>query len=103
MPTEIEEQASTEVAVQSAVEVPKQYQVILHNDDYTPMAFVVEVIQHFFHLSEDVAVRVMMQVHTKGRAVCGVFTHEVAETIVGLVNEYAKLHEHPLLCTMEAV
>jgi ATP-dependent Clp protease adaptor protein ClpS len=100
---EIEEQVVTKASFKLAVQTPKKYQVILCNDDYTPMAFVVLVLQQFFHLSEDVAVQLMMQVHQKGRAVCGVFTHDVAETIVGLVNEYARLHEHPLLCVMEAI
>ncbi len=103
MPEEFEEQVVTDASVELAVQVPKQYQVVLYNDDYTPMAFVVEIIQTFFHVSEDVATRLMMQVHKEGRAVCGVFTHDVAETIVGLVNEYAKLNEYPLLCVMEAV
>jgi ATP-dependent Clp protease adaptor protein ClpS len=100
---ELEAQVATKASFELAVEKAKKYQVILYNDDYTPMAFVILVIQQFFHLSEDVAVQLMMQVHQKGRAVCGIFTHEVAETIVGLVNEYARLHEHPLLCVMEAV
>ncbi|MCH9757297.1 MAG: ATP-dependent Clp protease adapter ClpS [Gammaproteobacteria bacterium] len=103
VPTETEGEMVTEASVELAVQTPKQYQVVLYNDDYTPMEFVVEVVQRFFHLTEDVATRVMMQVHVEGRAVCGVFTHDVAETIVGLVNEYAKLNEYPLLCLMEAV
>ncbi len=103
MPAQIEEQVVTEASVELAVQTPKKYQVILYNDDYTPMAFVVLVIQQFFHVAEDVAVQLMMQVHQKGRAVCGMFTHDVAETIVGSVNEYARLNEYPLLCVMEAV
>ena|SRR3990167_10666112 len=106
MPLEIEinessvvKESSTELAIQA----PKKYQVILYNDDYTPMAFVVLVIQKFFHLSEEVAVQLMMQVHQKGRAVCGIFTHDIAETIVGLVTGYSRLNEYPLLCAMVAV
>ena len=99
----VEEEVITASAVQSAVAVPKQYQVILYNDDYTPMNFVVEVIMRFFHVTEDVAGRMMMQVHQKGQAVCGVFTHDVAKTIVELVNEYARLNEYPLLCGMHAI
>lgn len=95
--TQAEEEVSTALAVKS----PRQYQVVLHNDDYTPMAFVVEVIQRFFHLSEEVAVSLMMKVHTEGRAVCGVFSRDVAETVVQMVNDYARLNEHPLLCAME--
>lgn len=99
----VEEDVATKSEVQSAVQVPKKYQVVLYNDDYTPMNFVVEVIMRFFHVTEDVAVRMMMQVHQEGQAVCGVFTHDVAKTLVGLVNEYARLHEYPLLCGMDAL
>ena len=80
---------------------PRKYKVILLNDDYTPMAFVVEVLKHFFHMSEAVATEVMLQVHFQGRAVCGVYTRDIAETKVSLVNEYAKKNEHPLYCCME--
>lgn len=80
---------------------PKSYKVLLLNDDYTPMEFVVEVLKQFFHLPEDVATQVMMRVHQEGRAVCGVFTHEIAETKVVMVNDYARLNQHPLLCSME--
>ncbi|MDF1646134.1 MAG: ATP-dependent Clp protease adapter ClpS [Legionellaceae bacterium] len=103
MPTETEGELVTEALLELAVQMPKQYQVLLYNDDYTPMAFVVEVIQLFFHVTEDVATRLMMQVHVEGRAVCGIFTHDVAETIVGLVNEHARENEYPLLCMMEVV
>lgn len=80
---------------------PKKYKVVLMNDDYTPMEFVVEVLEHFFHLPEDVAIQVMMKVHTEGRAVCGLYTRDVAETKVISVNEFAKMNDHPLLCCME--
>ncbi|MCH9689453.1 MAG: ATP-dependent Clp protease adapter ClpS [Gammaproteobacteria bacterium] len=103
MPPDIEEKVVRKASLELAIQTPKQYQVILYNDDYTPMAFVVDVIQRIFHLKEDVAVRLMIQVHEEGRAVCGVFTHDVAETMVGLVNGYARLNQYPLLCEMEAV
>ena len=82
---------------------PKNYKVILLNDDYTPMDFVVDVLKQFFHLLEESATQVMLRVHLEGRAVCGVFTRDIAETKVGLVNEYARLNHHPLLCSMEQV
>ncbi|MDP3559575.1 MAG: ATP-dependent Clp protease adapter ClpS [Legionellaceae bacterium] len=94
-------QTSLQIETQNAF--PKQYQVILLNDDYTPMEFVVEVLRRFFYLSEDVAVAVMWQVHKAGRAVCGVFTKDIAETKVAQVNAYSRLHEHPLLCVMQPV
>ena len=82
---------------------PRKYQVVLLNDDYTPMDFVVTVLQAFFYLSEEAATQVMLQVHHQGRAVCGVYTRDIAETKVVLVNEFSKTHQHPLLCCMEPV
>lgn len=80
---------------------PKKYKVILLNDDYTPMEFVVDVLQEFFQLDRESATRVMLNVHTKGKGVCGIFTREIAETKVHMVNLYARENQHPLLCTME--
>ena len=80
---------------------PPQYQVMLLNDDYTPMDFVVEVLQVFFSMNRERATQVMLHVHTRGQGVCGVFTREVAETKVAQVNEFSRTHQHPLLCTME--
>jgi ATP-dependent Clp protease adaptor protein ClpS len=80
---------------------PPLYRVILLNDDYTPMEFVVEVLQKIFSLDRATATRVMLEVHTKGKGVCGVFTYEIAETKVAQVTGLAQQHQHPLLCTME--
>ena len=80
---------------------PKRYKVILVNDDFTPMEFVVEVLSLFFNLDEETATRIMLNVHTKGQGICGVFSQEIAETKVVMVNDFAKENEHPLLCTME--
>jgi ATP-dependent Clp protease adaptor protein ClpS len=80
---------------------PQRYKVLLLNDDYTPMDFVVTVLRFFFHLNEEQAADLMWQVHTKGKAVCGLFTREIAETKVMQVIDYAKAHEYPLLCVME--
>ncbi len=80
---------------------PPLYSVLLLNDDYTPMDFVVEVLARFFSMDEPRAVQVMLHVHTRGRGVCGVYTREVAESKVAQVNEYSRLNQHPLLCTME--
>ncbi len=80
---------------------PKLYKVLLLNDDYTPMAFVIEVLQSFFGLGHDAATQVMLHVHTKGKGVCGTFTHQIAETKVQIVNNYSRKHQHPLMCTME--
>jgi ATP-dependent Clp protease adaptor protein ClpS len=80
---------------------PPLYQVVLLNDDYTPMEFVVDVLEKFFRMDRTTATRVMLEVHTKGKGVCGVFTYEIAETKVALVTGYARDHQHPLMCTLE--
>jgi ATP-dependent Clp protease adaptor protein ClpS len=80
---------------------PPLYSVMLLNDDYTPMDFVVEVLMRFFSMNLEKATQVMLHVHTRGRGVCGVFTREIAESKVAQVNEYARMNQHPLLCTME--
>lgn len=80
---------------------PPLYSVILLNDDYTPMDFVIDVLVRFFALDLERATQVMLHVHTRGRGVCGVFSREVAESKVAQVNEYSRLNQHPLLCTME--
>lgn len=98
---EIIRQEVTESRVKTEIKVPRKYKVVLLNDDYTPMDFVVDVLKHFFHLSEEIAVQVMLQVHIQGKGICGVFTRDIAETKVALVNEYSKLNQHPLLSTME--
>ncbi len=80
---------------------PPMYKVILLNDDYTPMEFVVQVLELFFVMSREKATQIMLHVHTRGRGICGVYTHEIAETKVAQVNEFSRRHQHPLLCTME--
>jgi ATP-dependent Clp protease adaptor protein ClpS len=80
---------------------PPLYSVLLLNDDYTPMDFVVDVLLRFFPLDLERATQIMLHVHTRGRGVCGVFTREIAESKVAQVNEYARMNQHPLLCTME--
>ena len=80
---------------------PPLFRVVLLNDDYTPMEFVVDVLQKIFSLDRQQATRVMLEVHTKGKGVCGVYTYEIAETKVAQVNSFSRQHQHPLLCTME--
>ncbi|MDR0805768.1 MAG: ATP-dependent Clp protease adapter ClpS [Enterobacteriaceae bacterium] len=82
---------------------PPMYQVILNNDDYTPMEFVIEVLQKFFTYDIERATQLMLTVHYQGKATCGVFTAEIAETKVTQINRYARENEHPLLCTLEKV
>ena len=80
---------------------PPLYKVMILNDDYTPMEFVVHVLERFFGMSHAQAVELMLTVHEKGLAVVGVFSHEIAETKVALVMDFAARHQHPLQCTME--
>lgn len=80
---------------------PQMFQVVMLNDDYTPMEFVVLVLQRFFRMDMEAATRVMLHVHQKGVGVCGTFSYEVAETKVAQVMEFARQHQHPLQCTLE--
>jgi len=80
---------------------PSMYRVLLLNDDYTPMEFVVHVLERFFGKSREEATEIMLHVHHRGVGVCGVFTYEVAETKVAQTIEFARRHQHPLQCTME--
>ncbi|EFR7789425.1 ATP-dependent Clp protease adapter ClpS [Salmonella enterica] len=90
-----------EDSVCDALKPPSMYKVILVNDDYTPMEFVIDVLQKFFSYDVERATQLMLVVHYQGKAICGVFTAEVAETKVAMVNKYARENEHPLLCTLE--
>ena len=102
MATLIDNQHDTVVDRQAVrLAPPPMYQVVLLNDDYTPMEFVVEVLQKIFFLDRTTATRIMLEVHTKGKGVCGVYTYEIAETKVAQVTGLAQQHQHPLLCTME--
>jgi ATP-dependent Clp protease adaptor protein ClpS len=80
---------------------PTPYRVLMLNDDYTPMEFVVLCLQRFFRMSTEEATRVMFHVHQKGVGVCGVFSYEVAETKVSQVMDFARQNQHPLQCTLE--
>ena len=85
----------------SKTKEPAQYRVLMLNDDYTPMEFVVLCLQRFFRMSMEEATRVMLHVHQKGVGVCGTFTYEVAETKVTQVMDFAREQQHPLQCTLE--
>ena len=80
---------------------PPLFKVLLLNDDYTPMEFVVQVLEVFFAMGREKATQIMLHVHTRGVGVCGVYTRDIAETKVLQVNDYARSHQHPLMCTME--
>lgn len=87
--------------VQPKVKKPSLYRVLLINDDYTPMEFVIHILERFFQKDRDAATRIMLQVHNHGVGECGVFTYEVAETKVMQVMDFAREHQHPLQCVME--
>jgi len=93
----------SESGVDSEVKEPRQYKVLLHNDDYTSMDFVVDVLMKIFRKSHAQATRIMLNVHHTGVGVCGVYTAEVAETKVGLVHKMARQEGYPLKCSMEEV
>ncbi len=80
---------------------PRMFQVILLNDDYTPMEFVVELIEQFFYKSRENATSIMLSIHTEGKGVCGIYSEDVAETKAAVVNQYSMDHQHPLLCEIE--
>ena len=84
-----------------ALQKPRLYQVILLNDDYTPMEFVVELIEKFFNKDRQTATRIMLMIHNEGKGVCGIYTQDIAETKAALINKYSMQHQHPLLCEAE--
>ncbi|OGS92429.1 MAG: ATP-dependent Clp protease adapter ClpS [Gallionellales bacterium GWA2_60_18] len=95
-------QDSTVLAPERAkTEPPRMFKVILFNDDYTTMDFVIEVLERFFAMNRERALQIMLQVHNEGSAVCGVYSRDIAETKVRQVSEFAKQHGHPLRCSME--
>ncbi|MGS2716657.1 ATP-dependent Clp protease adapter ClpS [Eionea flava] len=85
------------------IKKPPMYKVLMLNDDYTPMEFVVYALESFFSMGREQATKVMLQVHTEGKAVCGVYTKDIAETKAAQVNQCAKDNEHPLLCEIDAM
>ena len=100
MPTQFSDDAVKQ-ASREKLKPPPMYKVLLLNDDFTPMEFVVEVLQQLFHMNREKATQVMLQVHTQGHGVCGVYTKDVAATKVEQVLQFAKAHQHPLQCVME--
>jgi ATP-dependent Clp protease adaptor protein ClpS len=100
MATKIQEGGLLE-ARRMRAEPPKMYKVVLLNDDFTPMDFVIAVLQRFFSLDTEQATRIMLQVHNEGRGVCGIYPRDIAATKVEQVSNYARQHQHPLACVME--
>ena len=103
-PTDIEQYDGFDLTVEEEkpkLKPPSLYSVVLLNDDFTPMEFVVEILETLFNMERTRATQVMLEVHTKGKGVCGVFNYEIAETKVAQVMSLANQQQHPLLCTME--
>ena len=100
MATKIQEGGKL-AAERSKLLPPRMYKVVLLNDDYTPMDFVIDVLQRFFSLDTEQATRIMLKVHNEGRGVCGVFPRDIAATKVEQVSAFARQHQHPLVCIME--
>ena len=101
---EKDDRGSGDLLVEEAppkVKKPKMYKVVMINDDYTPMEFVVHVLEVFFAMNRQQATKVMLEVHTKGKGVCGIFSYDLAETKATQVVDYARSNEHPLICTVE--
>lgn len=92
-----------DLEIDNETEEPKQYQVRLMNDDYTPMDFVIFVLRKFFNKNETDAYQIMLDVHNKGSGLCGVYTFEVAETKVAQVNQFSKANQHPLTATLDEI
>lgn len=84
------------------LEQPRMFKVVLLNDDYTPMDFVIDVLMRFFNLDYEKATQIMLHVHTRGKGVCGVYSYQIAEAKAKIVNDFAREHEHPLQCGVEA-
>jgi len=96
-----QKEISTLPSEKSDTQKPSLYKVVMLNDDFTPMEFVVEVLVTIFDLNKNNATKIMLDIHTKGKGICGIYTYEIAETRVDQVMKMAKHHQHPLLCSME--
>ena len=101
MKSEVNKEYTTSLDTKEEVSVPALYQVLVHNDDFTPMEFVVAAIEKHFYHSRRKAAEITMEAHVNGTAVCGTFSRDYAESKVAQVLEYAQSHEHPLVCSME--
>jgi ATP-dependent Clp protease adaptor protein ClpS len=101
IPNEERESGLTVQEARPKLRRPPLFKVLLLNDDYTPMEFVVLVLETFFAMDREKATQIMLHVHTRGVGVCGVYTRDIAETKVIQVNDFARGHQHPLMCTME--
>ncbi|HTM63497.1 MAG TPA: ATP-dependent Clp protease adapter ClpS [Gammaproteobacteria bacterium] len=102
MKSDFDKQNKGYLELEDKIEEPGLYQIVLHNDDFTTMEFVMEILEKIFFMDRRKAAEVMMEAHQGGKAVCGVFTKDIAESKIEQVSELAKKEEHPLFCSMEA-
>jgi ATP-dependent Clp protease adaptor protein ClpS len=102
MKNNVNKEYTTSVGAGSETKEPSLYQVLLHKDDFTPMEFVVTVLEKFFYMARPRATEVMFDAQAKGKAVCGIFSKDFAESKISQVMEYAESHEHPLNCSLES-
>jgi ATP-dependent Clp protease adaptor protein ClpS len=98
---EHEDEGGTSTIIKPKIQLPKKYKVLLHNDDYTTMEFVIFILQTVFHKTVEEAEQIMLEVHKKGIGLCGIYTFEIAESKAKKVERLAKEHSHPLMCTIE--
>lgn len=89
--------------VKVTLKEPSMYKVVMHNDDFTPMEFVVAVLELFFHMERTIATKIMHEIHMTGKAICGIYSKDIAVTKADQVVEHARKHEHPLLCSIEVL
>jgi len=103
MKNEVNKESVTNLELTNELELlePRLYQVLVHNDDFTPREFVIDILERFFYMDRKKAANVMYEAHIKGKAVCGVFSKDGAETKISQVIDYARLYDHPLTCSME--
>ena len=101
MSTVLDKEKTLETHKKKVLEPPLMYKVVLHNDDYTPMDFVVELLMRFFNKNVDDAIHITHQIHTHGKGICGLYSKDIAYTKCHNVNNYARQNEHPLLCSVE--
>lgn len=101
MKKEVYNETEISLVTKSTIKEPSFYQVIMHNDDFTPMEFVVNILERFFNADRCKATEIMLEAHMKGKAICGIYTKDIAESKITQVIDYAKINEHPLNCSME--
>jgi ATP-dependent Clp protease adaptor protein ClpS len=100
---EVNKEYTTSLVVLEEIKEPSLYQVVVHNDDFTPTEFVVSILERFFYMDRRRASDIMLEAHIKGKAACGLYPKDLAETITSQVIDYARANAHPLVCTVEAV